>query len=232
MTCVSVAETTQDKMVNSIVKALGVSNYVEARLDYLEPESIAGTLDAIKEKKDKLICTVRPETEGGKFQGNEDERIDIICLVARYKPFLLDVEYETLHKNPNMVKRLEALNAKLLVSWHDFNSTPDIKYLTQQMNAMSHYSRWIKIVCMAKTVFDTTKILKLYEMKDERDTLISFSMGCIGSMTRVMCLYAGSPYTYVTLGEDAIAPGQISVKDVKMSIDSNFFKTFNQSFYK
>ena len=79
MTCVSVAETTQDKMVNSIVKALGVSNYVEARLDYLEPESIAGTLDAIKEKKDRLICTVRPETEGGKFQGNEDERIDIIC---------------------------------------------------------------------------------------------------------------------------------------------------------
>jgi len=39
-------------------------------------------------------------------------------------------------------------------------------------------------------------------------------MGDHGRMSRILCLYLGSPYTYVSLGKP-IAPGQFSLNEVK-----------------
>ena len=39
-------------------------------------------------------------------------------------------------------------------------------------------------------------------------------MGDFGKMSRILCMYLGSPYTYVSLGK-AIAPGQFSVDEVR-----------------
>ncbi len=54
------------------------------------------------------MCTLRPKTEGGKFEGNEKERISIIKLISEYNPYLLDVEYNTLKKNKELVKYLKS----------------------------------------------------------------------------------------------------------------------------
>jgi 3-dehydroquinate dehydratase-1 len=42
-------------------------------------------------------------------------------------------------------------------------------------------------------------------------------MGDNGRLSRILCLYLGSPYTYVSLGKP-IAPGQFSVDEVKKII--------------
>jgi len=39
-------------------------------------------------------------------------------------------------------------------------------------------------------------------------------MGDFGRISRILCLYLGSPFTYVSLGK-AIAPGQFSLTEVK-----------------
>ncbi|NND87061.1 MAG: type I 3-dehydroquinate dehydratase [Nitrosopumilus sp.] len=212
-TCVSIAEKTPNKVKQTLKIALKKSDYAEIRLDFLKPEQIPETIKIIKKDLKKVVCTLRSTNEGGKFTGNEKERVAILKLIAEYNPFLLDVEYNTLKKNKSLVKYLKSTKTKLLVSWHDFKKTPNSATLKKMMNQMSKFSSSIKIVSTAKTPNDSTRMLELYSKKG-KNTLISFAMGDFGRISRILCLYLGSPYTYVSLGKP-VAAGQFSVDEIK-----------------
>jgi len=216
-TCISVAEKTPQKVKQTLKIALKKSNYVEVRFDFLKIEQIPETLEIIKKDLNKVVCTLRPKTEGGKFTGNEKERIAILKLIAEYTPFLLDVEFNTLKKNTQLRKYLKSTKTKLLVSWHDFKKTPNSTQLKSKINQMSKFSSNVKIVSTAKTTNDSTRMLELYSKKGKM-SLISFAMGDFGRVSRILCLYLGSPYTYVSLGK-AVAPGQFSVDEVNNIIN-------------
>ena len=212
-TCVSIAEKTPDKIKKTLKIALKKSDYAEVRFDFLKIEQIPEAIEMIKKDLSKIVCTLRPKTEGGKFAGNEKERIAILKLIAEYNPFLLDVEFNTLKRNSSLVKYLKSTKTKLLVSWHDFKKTPSSAELKKKMKQMSKFSSNVKIVCTAKSIDDSNRMLELYSKKG-KISLISFAMGDFGRISRILCLYLGSPYTYVSLGK-AIAPGQFSVDEVK-----------------
>jgi len=212
-TCVSIAEKTPTKIKQVLKIALKKSDYAEVRFDFLKIEQIPETLEIIKNDLNKIVCTLRPKIEGGKFPGNEKERIAILKLIAEYSPFLLDVEYNTLKKNTSLIKYLKSTKTKLLVSWHDFKKTPSTAELKKKMSQMSKFSSNVKIVTTAKSTNDSTRMLELYNKKG-KNNLISFAMGDHGRISRILCLYLGSPYTYVSLGK-AIAPGQFSVDEIK-----------------
>ena len=82
---------------------------------------------------------------------------------------------------------------------------------------MSKFSNNVKIVSTAKSVDDATRMLELYN-KRGKNNLIAFAMGDEGKISRILCLYLGSPYTYVSLGK-AVAPGQFSVDEVNKIIN-------------
>ena len=212
-TCISIAEKTPTKIKQVLKIALKKSDYVEVRLDFLKIEQIPEALEIIKNDLNKIVCTLRPKTEGGKFPGNEKERVAILKLIAEYSPFLLDVEYNTLKNNTALVKYPKSTKTKLLVSWHDFKKTPSTAELKKKLSQMSKFSSNVKIVSTAKSTNDSTRMLELYSKKG-KNNLISFAMGDFGRISRILCLYLGSPYTYVSLGK-AIAPGQFSVDEIK-----------------
>ncbi len=216
-TCISIGENTPEKIRSKLKVALKKSDYVEIRLDFLKSEQVPKTLEIIKKDLNKVVCTLRPKTEGGKFAGNEKERISIIKLIAEYNPFLLDIEFNTLNKNKELFKYLKSTKTKLLVSWHDFKKTPKNSELKNKIKQMSKFSTNVKIVSTAKSTDDSTRMLELYNNKG-KNNLISFAMGDFGRISRILCLYLGSPYTYVSLGK-AIAPGQFSVDEVKKIIN-------------
>jgi 3-dehydroquinate dehydratase-1 len=212
-TCVSIAEKTPYKIKQVLKIALKKSDYAEVRFDFLKIEHIPEALETIKKDLNKIVCTLRPKTEGGKFPGNEKERIAILKLIAEYNPFLLDVEFNTLKRNTSLVRYLKSTKTKLLVSWHDLKKTPSSAELKKKMNQMTKFSSNVKIVSTAKSTDDSNRMLELYSKKG-RNNLISFAMGDLGRISRILCLYLGSPYTYVSLGK-AVAPGQFSVDEVK-----------------
>ena len=216
-TCVSIAEKTPQKIKQTLKIALKKSDYVEVRFDFLKIEQIPIALEIIKKDLNRIVCTLRPKTEGGKFAGKEKERIAIIKLIAEYSPFLLDIEFNTLEKNPSLRKYLKSTKTKLLVSWHDFKKTPASLDLKKKLNQMSKMSTNLKIVSTAKSTEDSTRMLELYSKKG-KNSLISFAMGDFGRISRILCLYLGSPYTYVSLGK-AVAPGQFSVDEVNKIIN-------------
>jgi len=216
-TCVSIAEKTPIQTKKILKIALSKSDFVEVRFDFLKIEQIPETLELIKKDLNRIVCTLRPKTEGGVFPGNEKERIAILKLIAEYNPFLLDVEFNTLKKNSDLTKYLKSTKTKLLVSWHDFKKTPKSSELKKKINHMSKFSSNVKIVTTAKSTDDSTRMLELYSKKG-KNNLISFAMGDYGRISRILCLYLGSPYAYVSLGKP-IAPGQFSVDEVKKIIN-------------
>ena len=211
-TCVSIAEKTPKKLKQTLTKALKKSEYAEIRFDFLNPNMVPEALHLIRKDLRKCVCTLRPSREGGKFSSSEKNRISIIKLIAEYDPFLLDIEYDTLRKNKNLQRYLKNSDTHILVSWHNFKQTPRISALKKKLAQMKKFSNNIKIVTMAKSINDATQVLSLYKNNDTE--LIAFSMGNYGRVSRILCLFLGSPYTYVSLGKP-VAPGQFSVDEVK-----------------
>ena len=212
-TCVSIAEKTPKKLKQTLAKALKKSDYAEIRFDFLTPNSVPDALHLIRKDLRRCVSTLRPIREGGKFSGSEKNRVSIIKLIAEYDPFLLDIEYDTLRKNKNLQRYLKSTGTHTLVSWHNFKQTPDISVLKKKLLEMKKFSNNIKIVTMAKSINDGSRILSLYN-NSKNVKLIAFSMGNFGKMSRLLCLLLGSPYTYVSLGKP-IAPGQFSLDEVK-----------------
>jgi len=212
-TCVSIAEKTPKKLKQTLAKALKKSEYAEIRFDFLNPNAVPEVLHQIRKDLRRCVSTLRPIREGGKFSGSEKNRVSIIKLIAEYDPFLLDIEYDTLRKNKNLQRYLKSTGTRTLVSWHNFKQTPDISILKKKLLEMKKFSNDIKIVTMAKSINDGSRILSLYN-NSKNVKLIAFSMGNFGKMSRLLCLLLGSPYTYVSLGKP-IAPGQFSLDEVK-----------------
>jgi len=212
-TCVSIAEKTPKKLKQTLTKALKKSDYAEIRFDFLNPNVIPEALHLIRKDLRMCVSTLRPIHEGGKFSGSEKNRISIIKLIAEYNPFLLDIEFNTLKKNKTLQRYLKSTGTDILVSWHSFKHTPNISVMQKKLTEMKKFSKNVKIVTMAKTISDGSRILSLYK-NSKGVKLIAFSMGNFGRMSRLLCLLLGSPYTYVSLGK-AVAPGQFSVDEVK-----------------
>ena len=175
-TCVAIAEKNPKKLTNMVKKGLKKSDFAEIRFDFLKPRDIPVALELVKRQLQRCVCTLRPKTEGGEFSGSENERKSILKLIAEYNPYLLDVEFETLRKDKKFVKSMKTSKTKILVSWHDFEKTPNLISLKKTLREMTKFSDFVKIVTMAKTVNDATKILSLYS-NISKTKLIAFSMG-------------------------------------------------------
>lgn len=217
-TCVSVVEKTPKKLFTTLKKALKKSDYAEIRFDFLKPIQVPEALELSKKYLKKTVCTLRPKSEGGRFSGSEKERISIIKLIAEYNPYLLDVEFNTLTKDRSLFNYIKKTKTDVLVSWHDFKKTPDIGFLEKRFRQMSKFSSNVKIVTTAKDVSDASRVLSLYGMV-KKTKLIAFAMGDLGKISRILCLYLGSPFTYVSLGK-AVAPGQFSLSEIKSIIET------------
>ena len=216
-TCVTIAEKNPKKLYLVLNKALKKSDYAELRFDFLKPHQVPEALDLTKKKLKKCVCTLRPKSEGGKFQGKEQERISILKLIAEYRPFLMDVEFNTLQKDKNLHNYIKKTKTDILVSWHDFKKTPNSSTLKKMYTKMGKFSKNVKIVTNAKTPADSSNVLSLYSYSSKKN-LIAFAMGDSGRMSRILCLHLGAPYTYVSLGKP-VAPGQFSLDQVKFILN-------------
>lgn len=216
-TCISIAETNPKKIKQILKIALKKSDFAEIRFDFLKSEDIPLALENVKKDLKKIVCTLRPKSEGGKFSGDEKERIAILKLISEYNPFLLDIEFNTIKREKNLARYLKKSKTSLLISEHDFKKTPTFAELKKKFNQMTKFSTNVKIVTTSKSTDDSTRVLQLYSKKGKAN-LIAFAMGDFGRISRILSLYLGSPFTYVSLGKP-IASGQFSVDELNKIIN-------------
>lgn len=215
--CVSIGAKTIKELSSSINKALDVSDFLEIRFDFLDQSEIPSSMKIIESIKSRSIFTLRSREQQGNFKGNEFERLKLLKMLYDANPMLLDVEYDTIIADNSLNNYLKD-KSNVLISWHNFSSTPSDECLEKKIYDMKKFSNNIKLVTMATNVTDSLRVLNLYD-KFKDSNLITFAMGDCGVISRILCTFYGrSPFTYASL-EKSIAPGQLSVIEMRRIYD-------------
>jgi len=213
--CVSIATGDVQSIAKQAAEAFELgADYVEIRFDFLRPEQVQAAIDAAKSIKEKAVFTLRSKDQGGKFTGSEQDRVKWLYRLAEQKPMLLDIELDTLQANDELADFLERQKTPVLVSWHDFQNTPPNDKIADILSEMRVFSNYVKVVTTAKSVSDALRLLELYDTATGLHPIF-FAMGEAGVVSRVMCTVVGNaPFTYASL-ENAVAPGQLTVKQMR-----------------
>lgn len=189
------------------------ADVLEFRIDALKNPDIQEIRNTIEEIDFPMIATNRINTEGGSFKGSEEERINILYECADLVDYV-DIE---LQSNDEYINRIHDTGVKTIVSYHDFEKTPDLNEILYIVEKEHELGDIAKVAFMPQNLEDTLTILAV--LSHCRDT-IAISMGDLGSYTRVMASKFDSPITFAA-GRDATAPGQIDIETMKALLNMN-----------
>jgi 3-dehydroquinate dehydratase-1 len=190
----------------------GVVDWLELRVDHFA-EAPAMLLDAAGEFKLPLIVTVRHSAEGGKHDLNLGRRRE---LYAAFLPHAsaIDVELRSVKALSEVVEQARASGVQVIVSAHDFQTTPSADRLKQTVSAaIAAGADIVKIAAKAETCADLQRLLGLFAGKTGRP-LSAMAMGRFGKVSRLLFAQAGSVLNYAYLGT-ANASGQWAARDFR-----------------
>ena len=182
----------------------------EARIDIIGD----GWQELVKQLKKPWIACNRSADEGGQWQGNEARRIEKLLEAIELGADIVDIELRT--KNLEKIVQAVKKRTKCLLSYHDLEKTPsldDMKGIVRrQLKAGADIC---KVITTAQGFEDNLTILQLIsEFPESR--MVSFAMGALGSISRILCPLVGGDFTYASIekGKES-AQGQLTVSDLK-----------------
>jgi 3-dehydroquinate dehydratase type I len=212
--CIPIVDTSLEKALRTIKQANRVADLIELRLDYLKKPKIATLLNGSQKP---FIITNRRKEEGGRYQGDERERLFIlkeaIDLAAEY----VDVE---LRSEKSMLLNLlsNKKETQVILSFHDTQKTPSKKELEKLFTRIIGLGADIvKIVTLARSWEDNFNVLSLISRARKRNQkIVAFCMGEKGQMSRIFSPLMGAVWTYASLDENhPSAPGQLTVEEMR-----------------
>ena len=204
MICAVVRAETHERALADLAEArrLG-ADLAELRLDYLRETPDPARLIAAKPLP--VLVTLRPAWEGGLFAGSEEERLAVLEKACAAGADYVDVEFRRF-------KPFDLRGAKLVLSWHDFEKTPDdVEATAAAMTALDPFI--VKIACQARGTSDLIRLVRLQKAAPRPSAIVA--MGDFGEPLRVLYARYGGRLTYAALrsgGESA--PGQLTVDDL------------------
>ncbi|MFN3531837.1 MAG: shikimate dehydrogenase [Candidatus Brocadia sp.] len=210
MICVPIVANNLDDLLHDMAEASKFADIIELRLDYIKNPD----LGRILERRTKpVIVTNRPVREGGKFEGNEEERIALLKLAIKLQADFVDIEHDSIQNiRGDTAHRAFKGKTKLIVSYHNFyETTGDLIAIYQKLSQCD--ADVVKIVTYANDITDNVKIYRL--LQQAQTPLISFCMGEYGIISRILYKRFGSYLTFASLrkGKES-APGQIGIHEL------------------
>lgn len=221
MICVPLANDNLQDMIKFAKKAIKLdADLIEFRLDYLKEIDI-DSINIFKPLTDfslPMILTLRKESEGGNRPLQEDIRLKILHKLIDLKPSFIDLEFSIDQKRlKDLVNRCHVNGVKVILSYHNFNRTQTIEEIEKLVESMSKIDFDIlKIIMMAESIYDNNIAFNLLEkIKNDNIEIVSFCMGRLGVISRILCPFFGSKFTFASL-DISTAPGQISIQEMKI----------------
>jgi len=182
---------------------------VEVRLDEVggSIETWENQLKAIEGREIPIILTIRPGFEGGKWSGEEEARLPAFKR-AMQSVSAVDIEYKSVLVE-DICTEAQSLNKAVVVSFHDFEKTPNISELREILSKMSSFKGNViaKISTMVNSEEDFQTLKTLLDDKQDIPVCI-IGMGSKGTKTRTLFPALGSCMTYGYL-DTSSAPGQL-----------------------
>jgi 3-dehydroquinate dehydratase/shikimate dehydrogenase len=212
--CVAIMAPTAAEMLEKAEAVVRDNPFIELRLDYLrKPASLFQQLRRFVDyhPESLVIATCRRASHGGKFRGSLAAQVDVLIKAAANGGQFVDLELESAAALKSKdLDRLRAA-AAVILSFHDFRATRKLDEVFQKMVAFP--ADFYKVVSTAKTLYDNVAMMKFLERQSEKHSVIGLCMGEQGIISRVLCVRAGSVFTFASAaaGEET-APGQIAAR--------------------
>lgn len=187
------------------VRPGGPASMVELRLDHLGPAEL-DVAGALAGRTVPAVVTCRPVRQGGKFDGPEDSRLQVLREAARLGAEFVDVEFDT---------PLELAQTRTVISHHDFTAgipeDLDGRIRSMRARAATLSNAIIKIAVTADRPRDCVALRHaLFGDADASTGTIGIAMGKAGELSRMLPAKFSGEWMYA----GAAAPGQFSADDM------------------
>lgn len=210
MLCTIIKGPTFEDARNQLIQAQDGCSLVELRLDFFKDLN----LDQLKKLRQEfpipMIFTFRPVSQGGAFEGSEEERLEQIKKLSTLKPEYIDLEYNV---PSSFAKNLKAENpeTKVIVSFHDFEKMPPLTPVLEKLKKLD--ADLYKIAVMIHSSAEALSLLSF--MKENQPNVVVMGMGPYGEITRILSPIFGGRFVYASLNQGlSTAPGQLTVKQL------------------
>ena len=206
------------------------ADILEIRLDLLGITNLEAAASVIQQIKSEtgipVIATNRSYPEGGKWEGEEIERIKLLRALLSLKdgPDAVDIELSAIREEKDkLIKEAKTHGKTVIVSFHDFLKTPSFQEMkTTLEEAFLIGADIAKLAVMPDSMRNVLDLLELaLDFREAGKPICTISMGKLGKHTRVIAPFYGSVLTYASI-EDAVsaAPGQLPIDEVKKMMEA------------
>ncbi|HET9178537.1 MAG TPA: shikimate dehydrogenase [Terriglobia bacterium] len=215
---VSLASPSLD-VAEAYIETLGTTTPLgfELRLDYLRDHTrLESDLHKMlaRLRYPQTIATCRRVDAGGRFENSVEEQMQILIAAARAGCQWVDIEIESV-KALRKPRFKDLAPAKVIVSYHNFRSTPDLGAIYRRLARLPVEA--VKIASHARELQDNLKVFQLLKSnRRRRPRLVALAMGNSGICSRVMAFRWGSVFTYASAGNHhAVAGGQVAIEKMR-----------------
>lgn len=213
--CVALAGETMFAQAEAVA---ATHRFFEFRLDSLpQPAQALPQLRGVLARHPGMVAvaTCRRVAHGGAFRGSAEEQLHILTAAAEAGCALVDAEVETAEElGRPVLDTLRRSGAGVVLSWHDFNGTPELEPVYERLSAFR--PDYLKIVPFAQSLTDSLHLIDLLERHSADGRLVAMSMGQKGVFTRVLGPRFGSAFTFAAPdGAEGTAPGQIALSTLR-----------------
>jgi len=218
MICIPIMAKNTDEAVRMTIRATGLADIIEFRLDVMESFDIERL---IKTTIRPVIITYRSKKEGGEgtvdYESITQVLLEAISLGAHY----VDMEYSM---PPQLRDGILANrgDSRIIVSTHLIYGTPSAGVLEDTLKRLAATgANIVKIVTMAGTQEDNLRILDLISSaRDLGIRVIAFCMGPLGRLSRIASPLLGGYLTFASLEKGLeSSDGQIPAPEMKRILE-------------
>ncbi|XP_020589422.1 bifunctional 3-dehydroquinate dehydratase/shikimate dehydrogenase, chloroplastic isoform X5 [Phalaenopsis equestris] len=216
LVCVPLVGKSVEQMLSEMATATaGGADVAEIRLDHLASFEPRRDLDLLLRNRPlPVLVTYRPNWEGGEYEGDDGWRFEALLLAMELGAEYVDIELKVAQEFVDFLSGKRPDGTKLIVSSHNYQSTPsieDLSILVARIQAVG-----ADIVKIATTAVDITDVARMFKvMVHCQVPMIGLVMGDRGLMSRILCPKFGGYLTFAALstGKES-APGQPSLSDL------------------
>jgi 3-dehydroquinate dehydratase-1 len=231
LVCAPLVGRTREKLLAEVaVLAAKKPDLLEWRVDFFDgiadTAQVLGVLGELKQAASGMpvLFTRRCQREGGeRIALAEPQVVELyraVCASGQVE--LVDFEMDNDAAHVGAVREMSrAAGVQLMLSFHDFHSTPSVDDIEQRFEqALSQDADIAKIAVMPRSMHDVLVLLDATAQASEKLSIpvVSMAMGARGAITRACGWAFGSAMTFA-VGEGSSAPGQLPIEDVRAVIE-------------
>ena len=222
--CLPIVGVNNEEILETLKKYQTMTfDLIELRIDFYQDIHDLGKvnemLKMVKENTNKpILFTYRSLREGGQIQLSNEEYCALVeCACQSGCVDLIDIELMSGKLVVyQLVEMIHQHHLSVIMSYHNFDMTPDSKDLQEYLESMEVLDADIlKIAVMPQSREDVVRLMTVTAQMSEKINrpLVTMSMGKLGVVTRISGELTGSSITFASGGK-ASAPGQIGVDDM------------------